>query len=56
MLANRIDAESAARAQGVVEFQEFRETWIGEMESIQETSWIDREGQYAGSCIERPGA
>ena len=37
VLASRMDAEGAARAQGLVEFQEFRETWIGEVESIQET-------------------
>ena len=32
-----MDAESATGAQGLTEFQEFRETWIGELESIQET-------------------
>ena len=32
-----MDAEGAARAQGMAEFQEFRETWIGELEGIQET-------------------
>ena len=37
VLASRVDAEGAARAQGLAEFQEFRETWIGEIESIQET-------------------
>ena len=36
-LASCVDAESAARAQGMAEFQEFRETWIGELEGIQET-------------------
>ena len=37
VLASRVDAEGAAKAQGLAEFQEFRETWIGEIESIQET-------------------
>ena len=37
VLANRVDTEGATRAQGLAEFQEFRETWIGEIESIQET-------------------
>ena len=32
-----MDAKGAARAQGLAEFQEFRETWIGEIENIQET-------------------
>ena len=35
MLASHMDAEGAARAQGLVEFQESREIWIGEVESIQ---------------------
>ena len=34
VLASRMDAEGAARAQGLAKF---RETWIGEVESIQET-------------------
>ena len=34
VLANRVDAESATRAQGMAEFQEFQETWIGELEGI----------------------
>ena len=37
MLASYVDAEGAASAQGLAEFQEFRETWIGEIESIHET-------------------
>ena len=37
VLASRVDVASAARAQGMAEFQEFRETWIGEIENIQET-------------------
>ena len=36
VLVSRVDAKSAARAQGMAEFQEFRETWIGELEGIQE--------------------
>ena len=36
VLASHIDAEGAAKAQGMAEFQEFCETWIGELESIQE--------------------
>ena len=32
-----MDAEGAARAQGMAEFQEFRETWIRELEGIQGT-------------------
>ena len=31
VLASRVDAEGAARAQGMAEFQEFQETWIGEL-------------------------
>ena len=37
VLASCMDAEGATRAQGLAEFQEFQETWIGEIESIQET-------------------
>ena len=37
MLASWVDAEGATRAQGLVEFQEFLSTWIGEMEWIQES-------------------
>ena len=37
VLASHVDAEGAARAQGLAKFQEFRETWIGKVESIQET-------------------
>ena len=37
VLASCVDAEGATKAQGRAEFQEFRETWIGELESIQET-------------------
>ena len=37
VLANCVDAEGAARARGLAKFQEFRETWIGELEGIQET-------------------
>ena len=34
VLASHVDAEGAARAQGLAEFQEFRETWITELEGI----------------------
>ena len=37
VLASCMDAEGAAKAQGLAEFKEFCETWIGEVESIQET-------------------
>ena len=34
-LANRMDTEGAIRAQGQAEFEEFRATWIEEIEKVQ---------------------
>ena len=34
-LANRMDTEGAIRAQGRAEFEEFRATWIEEIEKVQ---------------------
>ena len=56
VLASRVDAEGAARAQGLAKFQEFRETWIGEVESIQETlAGLTEDSKHAGVSAERFG-